>query len=107
MDGSYNTNNILSVSHTTDRSLSISPSLTIPVDDNWSLSVASTYARSRNRRQTASSSNGTVFLREDFRSEEHTYELQSLMRISYAVFCLKNKKHKQENNEKLQRNMIN
>src|SRR3546814_6418266 len=25
------------------------------------------------------------------RSEEHTYELQSLMRISYAVFCLKNK----------------
>src|SRR3546814_5932386 len=24
-----------------------------------------------------------------FRSEEHTYELQSLMRISYAVFCLK------------------
>src|SRR3546814_2841103 len=23
-----------------------------------------------------------------FRSEEHTYELQSLMRISYAVFCL-------------------
>src|SRR3546814_5324197 len=29
------------------------------------------------------------------RSEEHTSELQSLMRISYAVFCLKNKtKHK-------------
>src|SRR3546814_1257426 len=32
----------------------------------------------------------------DDRSEEHTSELQSLMRISYAVFCLKkNKKHKQ------------
>src|SRR3546814_10510367 len=30
-----------------------------------------------------------VFLREGFRSEEHTSELQSLMRISYAVFCLK------------------
>src|SRR3546814_2854668 len=29
------------------------------------------------------------------RSEEHTSELQSLMRISYAVFCLKKKKHKQ------------
>src|SRR3546814_6204166 len=29
------------------------------------------------------------------RSEEHTYELQSLMRISYAVFCLKHKKMKQ------------
>src|SRR3546814_4818541 len=28
----------------------------------------------------------------DFRSEEHTTELQSLMRISYAVFCLKKKK---------------
>src|SRR3546814_3667565 len=28
------------------------------------------------------------------RSEEHTSELQSLMRISYAVFCLKNKKEK-------------
>src|SRR3546814_5564925 len=29
---------------------------------------------------------------EHFRSEEHTSELQSLMRISYAVFCLKKKK---------------
>src|SRR3546814_8870425 len=28
------------------------------------------------------------------RSEEHTSELQSLMRISYAVFCLNNKKQK-------------
>src|SRR3546814_2055365 len=30
--------------------------------------------------------------RADRRSEEHTSELQSLMRISYAVFCLKKKK---------------
>src|SRR3546814_1182490 len=30
------------------------------------------------------------------RSEEHTSELQSLMRISYAVFCLKKKKHIQQ-----------
>src|SRR3546814_2042901 len=30
------------------------------------------------------------------RSEEHTSELQSLMRISYAVFCLKKKKHTQQ-----------
>src|SRR3546814_12243680 len=30
------------------------------------------------------------------RSEEHTSELQSLMRISYAVFCLKKKKHNKE-----------
>src|SRR3546814_8371773 len=32
----------------------------------------------------------------DDRSEEHTSELQSLMRISYAVFCLKKKKNKNE-----------
>src|SRR3546814_7516722 len=31
------------------------------------------------------------------RSEEHTSELQSLMRISYAVFCLKKKKNKSKN----------
>src|SRR3546814_5431656 len=34
----------------------------------------------------------------DHRSEEHTSELQSLMRISYAVFCLKKKKKQQINN---------
>src|SRR3546814_6224493 len=33
-----------------------------------------------------------------WRSEEHTSELQSLMRISYAVFCLKKKKRKNRNN---------
>src|SRR3546814_5045721 len=33
------------------------------------------------------------------RSEEHTSELQSLMRISYAVFCLKKKKIKHLNNK--------
>src|SRR3546814_10259593 len=32
----------------------------------------------------------------DDRSEEHTSELQSLMRISYAVFCLKKKKTKKK-----------
>src|SRR3546814_6793137 len=43
------------------------------------------------------------------RSEEHTSELQSLMRISYAVFCLKKKKtntqtHKNSKSEKSQHN---
>src|SRR3546814_5328416 len=33
----------------------------------------------------------------DLRSEEHTSELQSLMRISYAVFCLNKKKHTNTN----------
>src|SRR3546814_2016618 len=36
---------------------------------------------------------GDDVLVSDIRSEEHTSELQSLMRISYAVFCLKKKKH--------------
>src|SRR3546814_6561950 len=37
-----------------------------------------------------------TFIQRGIRSEEHTSELQSLMRISYAVFCLKKKKkHKQ------------
>src|SRR3546814_4775039 len=34
------------------------------------------------------------------RSEEHTSELQSLMRISYAVFCLKKKKNRHTNTHK-------
>src|SRR3546814_3034077 len=35
---------------------------------------------------------------ESNRTEEHTSELQSLMRISYAVLCLKKKNQKQNNN---------
>src|SRR3546814_9373233 len=37
----------------------------------------------------------SFFERANNRSEEHTSELQSLMRISYAVFCLKKKKKQQ------------
>src|SRR3546814_5504044 len=37
----------------------------------------------------------TAALLDMFRSEEHTSELQSLMRISYAVFCLKKKRYQQ------------
>src|SRR3546814_3685701 len=40
----------------------------------------------------------------DARSEEHTSELQSLMRISYAVFCLKKKKTKRQNEYNIKRN---
>src|SRR3546814_4243018 len=40
---------------------------------------------------TINSSGGEC--REEGRSEEHTSELQSLMRISYAVFCLKKKNY--------------
>src|SRR3546814_5619956 len=38
----------------------------------------------------------------NFRSEEHTSELQSLMRISYAVFCVKKKNHKKTHSNKQQ-----
>src|SRR3546814_1550009 len=37
---------------------------------------------------------------EPSRSEEHTSELQSLMRISYAVFCLKQKKNQRTQDER-------
>src|SRR3546814_6893686 len=43
---------------------------------------------------------GARFQCQQPRSEEHTSELQSLMRISYAVFCLKKKKKK--NRKRLQ-----
>src|SRR3546814_5058811 len=42
----------------------------------------------------------------DLRSEEHTSELQSLMRISYAVFCLK-KKSKQQKNQTVNKEQNN
>src|SRR3546814_6077949 len=57
-----------------------------------------TLFRSKNRAGTgriafrASRIRGTAAVRRGARSEEHTSELQSLMRISYAVFCLKKKK---------------
>src|SRR3546814_3808916 len=41
------------------------------------------------------------------RSEEHTSELQSLMRISYAVFCLKKKKNKQKQKYSTQNKQTN
>src|SRR3546814_8615585 len=39
---------------------------------------------------------------EKYRSEEHTSELQSLMRISYAVFCLKKQINRRESNTYIQ-----
>src|SRR3546814_9719067 len=39
----------------------------------------------------------TRFITYSIRSEEHTSELQSLMRISYAVFCLKKKNNNNNN----------
>src|SRR3546814_1360263 len=56
-------------------------------DDPWQISRTSR----RLRRQ--------VEMQEIGRSEEHTSELQSLMRISYAVFCLKKKTRKTLRND--------
>src|SRR3546814_2267443 len=50
--------------------------------------------RARRRRQLYRRSGGDHHPRH--RSEEHTSELQSLMRISYAVFCLKKQKDKSD-----------
>src|SRR3546814_10275769 len=56
---------------------------------------------------------GSIETRIDARSEEHTSELQSLMRISYAVFCLKKKRKRNKTNntttkqkEKYTRNLL-
>src|SRR3546814_6324670 len=56
--------------------------------------------RSCRQRTRSTSCNSTLTLRPTSRSEEHTSELQSLMRISYAVFCLK-KKNNHKNAHKL------
>src|SRR3546814_1853157 len=54
--------------------------------------------RYHHRRGVAAGEHAEVRQRDGVRSEEHTSELQSLMRISYAVFCLKKKKQHQTMN---------
>src|SRR3546814_12898740 len=51
--------------------------------------------RGRHRPQYLGGDPGPRRAQDHLRSEEHTSELQSLMRISYAVFCLKKKKNEQ------------
>src|SRR3546814_1378129 len=57
--------------------------------------------RAQHRRscQPGSPENRAGSERPQLRSEEHTSELQSLMRISYAVFCLKKKKTTRNTNQ--------
>src|SRR3546814_8514574 len=52
---------------------------------------------SQKRKNLCRSEQTTPWRNQSGRSEEHTSELQSLMRISYAVFCLKKKKLKHIN----------
>src|SRR3546814_1258334 len=49
------------------------------------------FRSSRRRSRIPRSGSDVHEVDRDYRSEEHTSELQSLMRISYAVFCLKKK----------------
>src|SRR3546814_2684470 len=74
------------------RSLSGNPDL---ADDLTQDTMVKAWAsRERFERGTSIKAWTFVILRNTFlRSEEHTSELQSLMRISYAVFCLKKQKN--------------
>src|SRR3546814_7767606 len=62
------------------------------IDASDALAIALTHAQVRGVRERMGLAVGKRWSRA--RSEEHTSELQSLMRISYAVFCLNKKKQK-------------
>src|SRR3546814_5663740 len=59
-----------------------SPTVSALFSDNWDTGIGRVGL-------LADYSYSQIYSRADGRSEEHTSELQSLMRISYAVFCLK------------------
>src|SRR3546814_6952563 len=62
-----------------------------------SVRVGATIPCTSRKRSLLEVSDGNSGVSRARRSEEHTSELQSLMRISYAVFCLKKKKQKKNN----------
>src|SRR3546814_4010072 len=72
-----------------------SPAACPPRARRWSC-----YPRGARRVRSLSAEEAELWARvtATIRSEEHTSELQSLMRISYAVFCLKKKNKKKEHN---------
>src|SRR3546814_7167022 len=69
-----------------------------PSTDNLSRSASHCESSSVNSsaKRPANSTPRAIFAEAGTRSEEHTSELQSLMRISYAVFCLTKKTTKQK-----------
>src|SRR3546814_9118139 len=77
--------------------LPISPSAFGYQDGSAVVRACATYARPSDAKPRQSSG-----IARSRRSEEHTSELQSLMRISYAVFCLKKKKQIETRKIKLQ-----
>src|SRR3546814_10590381 len=58
---------------------------------NLRVATSETWKDQSGQRQERTEWHRVVIFNENLRSEEHTSELQSLMRISYAVFCLTQK----------------
>src|SRR3546814_6266031 len=72
-----------------------SPDTGLRATESWQCLPSHAPLRRQSRHAVAPAPEGrsrTVAMGCHYRSEEHTSELQSLMRISYAVFCLKKKK---------------
>src|SRR3546814_2042707 len=67
---------------------------TIPTSANQEDHVSMATHGARKARTVTGNAAGVIGVELLARSEEHTSELQSLMRISYAVFCLKKKNNK-------------
>src|SRR3546814_5530157 len=63
-------------------------------EDEWQ--ITDTFALTGGIRMDRDQKAGQHWSPRLYRSEEHTSELHSLMRISYAVFCLKKKKKKKQ-----------
>src|SRR3546814_1422970 len=68
-----------------------------PMENHWTQRAQAAIVRAgrgpTERGESAPGARTQVHMPVPARSEEHTSELQSLMRISYAVFCLKKKTH--------------
>src|SRR3546814_10378830 len=82
----YKTAIVIQVSYTRPLELAIS----VPENVNSCTDMRETIEESLMSEINCPASGGAIFWIACGRSEEHTSELQSLMRISYAVFCLKN-----------------
>src|SRR3546814_2035878 len=91
------------------RAWNLDASLELYASEDTLLSIAGYYKWAKGTVISAEEpipSDITITTIRDGRSEEHTSELQSLMRISYAVFCLKKKKNKKQSLQMLSHNLI-
>src|SRR3546814_6051428 len=79
--------------------------LALPASIFFTLATSDVSARAALVRISTRAPAGAPVIATLQRSEEHTSELQSLMRISYAVFCLKKKLQKDQSYKKQVTNM--